>query len=186
MLRRNTTDDARRRHGGTPAGEDFLDFNPPPPTNLATNWFHISALGTGADAIGNYIQLLVSQVIPLNGIVSDLNLDTFADASDLHLFVAGWRTDTSSMSSVDRYVHGDINLSGLTDLSDAFLIRKALIANGFANGLSLPQSVVPEPAPPALLGFAALAVCCQARRRYADCPSRKSRMQNTWIEVEWL
>jgi hypothetical protein len=131
--------------GATPSGEDFLAFNPPPPTNVSATWFNIKALATGSDAIGSYIELLITRINPLNGIVGDLNQDTFVNGIDTNLFIAGWLTDTSSMSSVDKYLHGDINLNGLTDLSDAFLFHRSLLANGSGAGLNFGLLGVPEP-----------------------------------------
>jgi hypothetical protein len=151
--------------GATPSGEDFLSFNPPPPTIVAGSWYHFSALGTGIDSIGSYIQLLITQINPLNGIVGDLNQDTFVNAADITLFVAGWAVDTSSMNSVSKYHHGDINLNGVTDLSDAFLMHGALKSNGISIALGQLITGVPEPGTLVLVGLAAIATLAGARRR---------------------
>jgi hypothetical protein len=149
--------------GGTPTGEDFITFNPPPPVVVAGKWFHFTALSTGADAIGGFLNLLVTEINPLNGIVGDLNQDTLVNGIDTNLFIAGWLADTSSMSSLDKYFRGDINLSGLTDLSDAVLMNRALKANGVGSGLPFGLLGVPEPSTMTLLAIAAVALC--GRRR---------------------
>lgn len=149
--------------GATPSGIDFLALNPPPPTTVAASWFHFTALGTGVDAIGSYIQLQINKVDPLNGVVGDLNQDGSVTAADLSLFVAGWSTDTSSLNSVNKYHFGDINLNGTTDLSDAFLMHRALIANGVNGGLSQFLATVPEPGTAMLVGFVALVLTVGAR-----------------------
>jgi hypothetical protein len=153
--------------GSTPSGDDFISFNPPPPTIVAANWFHFTALGTGADANGSYLELMVTLINPLNGIVGDLNQDTFINATDINLFIAGWLSDTSLMSSLDKYAHGDINLNGITDLSDFHLMHRALIANGFSGGMPFPIAVVPEPATITLAGLACLGVFSRSRVRIA-------------------
>jgi hypothetical protein len=140
--------------GSTPTGEDFITFNPPPPVNVAGKWFHFSTLSTGVDSIGSFLNLLVTEINPLNGIVGDLNQDTFVNTLDINLFIAGWLADTSSMSSIDKYLRGDINLNGLTDLSDAVLMNRALKANGVGSGLPFGLLGAPEPSAITLLAIA--------------------------------
>jgi hypothetical protein len=124
---------------------DFLNFNPPPPTLLASSWFHITSLGTGRDSIGSYIDLAISTVSALNGLAGDLNQDNILDEIDLELLIAGWMTDTSQFSSLDKYLKGDMNFDGLTDLKDIGLFRNAWLAAG--NGeLHWGGIAVPEPA----------------------------------------
>ncbi len=123
---------------------DFLAFNPPDPTLLAGSWWNISAVDTGVDSIGSWIELAFEAVSPLNGIDGDLNQDTLVNETDLNLFIAGWRTDTTNMSSVDKYLHGDMNFNGITDLEDAYLMREALIAAGASVG-TFDALQIPEP-----------------------------------------
>lgn len=150
-----------------PADPDFLSLNPPPPshpTMLRHEWFHLHVLGTGSDSIGSYIELDVSLVTPLTGIAGDLNQDYRVTQTDYLLFRANWRTDTSAMSSLDRYRHGDLNLDGVTDLRDAALMRNALRAHGIQGNLLGPVEV-PEPATLPLAVLATLLVVCSATRR---------------------
>jgi hypothetical protein len=151
--------------GSTPSGEDFINFNPPPPTVVAASWFHFSVLNTGVDAIGSYIQLQITKVDPLNGIMGDLNQDGSVTAADLNLFIAGWSKDTSSMNSINKYHFGDIDLDGLTDLSDAFLMHRALITNGVNGGLSQFLASIPEPGTATMAVFLAITAGLRTRRR---------------------
>jgi hypothetical protein len=149
---------------------DFMDFNPPAPTILAGAWWNITAVATGVDGIGSWIDLQFEQVSALNDVAGDLNQDGDIDELDLNLFIAGWRTDTLAMSSVDKYRHGDINFDGITNLEDAFLFRQALITAGASMGdfASYFPQAVPEPSSVcllALVGIAAGARMVRSRRQ---------------------
>jgi hypothetical protein len=149
---------------------DFMDFTPPAPSILASSWWNITAVATGVDAIGSWIDLQFERVSALNDIAGDLNQDGDVDELDLNLFIAGWRTDTLNMSSVDKYRHGDMNFDGITDLNDAYLLRQALLTSGasMANFASYFGQPVPEPSSMglmALVGIGAISTIVRGRGR---------------------
>ena len=153
--------------GSTLPDTDFLDFNPPPPSVQAINWFHFFVDGTGSDSIGHYIDITVSNASSLNGIAGDINQDGFLTQDDIDAFVTNWRMNTSALSGVDRYKHGDLNADGITDLSDAQLLSLAL--GGSGSGLSFSPAAllgnVPEPGTLLLLSLASVLGCPLVRRR---------------------
>ncbi|MCO6042515.1 hypothetical protein NG895_01210 [Aeoliella sp. ICT_H6.2] len=129
---------------------DFLDYNPPAPTILAGSWWNITAIANGVDAIGSWIDLEFELISPLNGLAGDLNQDRIVNQDDIDLFLAGWMTDTLNMSSIDKYYHGDLDFSGLTDLTDLNLMHQAVsTAMGTSSGLQVPEA-----------SSAAIAVAC--------------------------
>ncbi|MEX0642576.1 MAG: hypothetical protein WD468_07735, partial [Pirellulales bacterium] len=83
----------------TPSGIDFLSFNPPPPTISAASWLHFLVGPTGSDPIGSYITVTISLANALSGIAGDLNRDGVLNSTDLNLFVTGWLSNTSTLSS---------------------------------------------------------------------------------------
>lgn len=142
---------------GTPDTDFLLDFTPSAPsepTSLRPEWFHFNVLGSGSDATGSFMEVAITVINPLNGLDGDLDQNGFVTQTDFDLFIAGWLTDTGTLSSVEKYLYGDMNLDGITDLNDAWLFREAWAANGngSADFSNLP---IPEPSAIAIL-FAAM------------------------------
>ncbi len=98
----------------------------------------------------------------------DVNLDGTVSTDDIAAFVAGWKTVLPTDDLVTAWRKGDLDLDGMSDLSDAFLLRNALAQAGLQ--FSFGQlTAVPEPASLALfsLGFAAGAIRCRRGLRRA-------------------
>ncbi|MEO1496221.1 MAG: alkaline phosphatase family protein [Planctomycetota bacterium] len=102
-------------------------------------------------------------VTPPTGVVGDFNNDgAFAGngagpaaTDDVTTFLANW-LKTGDGGVLDRYARGDINLDGVTNLSDWALINDLNPAMGAAIGRAL--AGVPEPACLGLVALAALTV----------------------------
>lgn len=115
------------------------------------------------------IALLDMEQLP-NGIAGDVNQDgtllgdgTGApEIDDISAFLVGWRADTSLLSSVNKTLHGDLDLSGRTDLADAFLMHQALAAQGQEFPFDL---LVPEPAAVSLAAWLFGLVFASRRKR---------------------
>ncbi|MDA8745926.1 PEP-CTERM sorting domain-containing protein [Rubripirellula amarantea] len=94
-----------------------------------------------------YFSILGTMFTPL---AADFNGSGGLDAGDIDYFVAGWRT--SGWQTIEEQVaHGDLNLDGITDLADAFLLRQAFLQAGQVAILSGLFVNVPEPTSVALL-----------------------------------
>jgi hypothetical protein len=91
-------------------------------------------------------------VYPPNGVFADLNQDGVlagngtgpAATDDVTTFVSGWLSSGGG-SIVQRYGRGDINLDGITDLSDWAILNRESSALGTAVMRRLAE--VPEPTP---------------------------------------
>lgn len=128
----------------TGEGDDFLSHNPPPPTNrweLATEWYEFSVLGTATDSLGSYIEIDVD-LIELS-MAGDLNLDGAINPGDLAYFRDHWLSDTSALNSVEQFVRGDLDLNGIVDLNDAWLLADIFADAGQV--FLMPGVGVPEP-----------------------------------------
>jgi hypothetical protein len=71
-------------------------------------------------------------------------------SDDVSAFVAGWLA-TGYSGAFPQYTHGDLNLDGITDIADAYLLHNALIS---AQGTGFPFErlfAAPEPTTLALL-----------------------------------
>ncbi|MGI9457180.1 MAG: PEP-CTERM sorting domain-containing protein, partial [Aeoliella sp.] len=103
----------------------------------------------------------------LTGVAGDVNQDGFLNLLDFDEFILGWRSNTEGLDAVERTRLGDLNLSGLTDLIDFFILREALNEPGGPR-LELPTDLlnVPEPASIllALLGVVSIAASARKRR----------------------
>ncbi|QDU90835.1 hypothetical protein Pla175_42480 [Pirellulimonas nuda] len=146
-------------------GVDFLSFSPPAPKdplNFNNQWWEFSALSTGSDAIGHYIDLAVSLFDPLaTTLLADLNQNGSLDQGDVSMFVGFWRFDTASMLESDRPQYGDFDASGLVDLSDWFFLRQSFLGAGLA---APSMAAIPEPAS-CTLAAGLIAFGFAARRR---------------------
>lgn len=92
----------------------------------------------------------------ITGVPGDVNQDGSVGAADINALVAGWskekRVDNVRVGDVLTIRDGDLNLDGITNLADVFLLHNALIAGtgtGFDFSL-LPGASVPEPSTLAL------------------------------------
>jgi hypothetical protein len=96
---------------------------------------------------------------PPNGIIADLNQDGVvsgngtgpAVSDDVTAFVAGWLTQGAGSIS-ERYLRGDLNFDGLTDIADWAILNRENAALGAATFARLAN--IPEPASFVLLLFA--------------------------------
>lgn len=107
----------------------------------------------------------------LTGVVGDVNQDGILDEADFDDFVSGWLSITEGLNAVDRTKLGDLNLSGETDLSDAFILRQEFLVSGieaFDFGLLLGEPV-PEPASASVLMIGLLCLIAQHSRVACIC-----------------
>jgi hypothetical protein len=91
----------------------------------------------------NAVALQVLSVSP-NGIAGDVNQDGLVDSLDVNAFITGWST-TGWSGDFAKYTHGDLNLDGTTNLSDAFLLHQSLQTATAQAALVEWLSQVPEP-----------------------------------------
>lgn len=84
---------------------------------------------------------------PWNGIHGDVDQNGMLDANDLDVFVGVWKplSDLTELGGKDRYMHGDLDLNGINDLADVFLMRQALLSQGMSAASLGRLVVVPEP-----------------------------------------
>jgi hypothetical protein len=156
-----TRDIVRQRQAALAASDDRIDYF----ENLdlqdrlydGLHFDKSAKLTVGA----RYAVAVLNRVEPPNGIAGDVNQDGIlsgdgtgpAETDDISAFIQGWRADTSRLTNLNRVLHGDLNLSGLTDLADAFLLHQALSDQGSA----FPFQRLPEPSTASLaLIFAVL------------------------------
>jgi glucose/arabinose dehydrogenase len=101
----------------------------------------------------------------LTGVAGDIDQNGILDpVADVAAFVAGWRT-TGHVGDIQRYMHGDINLDGFTNLSDVFLMHEALAGAGGGFPFSALDVKAPEPSS-ASLALSVLATLPAFRRRF--------------------
>jgi glucose/arabinose dehydrogenase len=100
----------------------------------------------------------------LTGIAGDVDQNgVFDPVVDVAAFVAGWNT-TGHVGTVARYMHGDLNNDGFTNLTDVFLMHQALQTVGQGFPFAALGLVAPEPASSGMV-LAALVAATAARRR---------------------
>jgi hypothetical protein len=93
-----------------------------------------------------------------------VNQDGVVDSFDVTTFIAGWLTSGWS-SDFAKYTHGDLNLDGVTNLSDAFVLHRAL-QNTAAGGFPFEQlSEVPEPGGAMFLAAVLMIICTRGVSR---------------------
>ncbi len=100
----------------------------------------------------------------LPSILGDVNIDGDVDEDDVTDFVAGWLTEFP-VAGVESWMHGDLDLDGITDLPDAFLLHEALAAQGSAFDFGLLPASVPEPNTASLIAAAASVLVLVGYRR---------------------
>lgn len=106
----------------------------------------------------------VFMTAPHNGILGDLNFDTFVNAADWTLFKTGQGSDFTGLSLVEAYQKGDMNGDYLHDLADFWLFRTAYDEH---NGSGSFARLVGVPEPSGLLLSSIGAYCASIgwRRR---------------------
>jgi alpha-glucosidase len=100
----------------------------------------------------------------LNGVFGDLTQDGIINGDDVSAFIAGWKT-TGWATPLERYMHGDLNNDGATNLTDVGLFRQALAQAGAAHLFT----GVPEPVSAELLWVAACGLARLPVRRALPC-----------------
>lgn len=83
-------------------------------------------------------------ITSLNGVVGDLNQSGALDLVDYELFLASWRSDTSGLTASERYLLGDLDLNGVSEIRDAFLMDRAMSEQGLVFSFEALMAV-PEP-----------------------------------------
>lgn len=96
-------------------------------------------------------------ITSLNGVEGDLDQSGSLDLVDYELFLANWRSDTFGMTAIERYKHGDLDLNGVTEIRDAFLMDRAMSAQGLTFSFE-DLKAVPEPSSSILVFFVLVSV----------------------------
>jgi hypothetical protein len=129
---------------------------------------------TGSQNAAQMYELQVSYV-PSLFLPGDVNLDGFLDfgsgnpeTDDLLAFIRGWKTVVSTDDDITAWRKGDLNLDGVSDLKDAFLLRKVLTVHQMDHLVALLQgsepTQIPEPQV-SLVGLLVAPACYRAVRR---------------------
>jgi len=144
--------------------EDFLSFNPSPPTDstvLRPETFEISVLNTGTDSIGSYIDVYIG-LGNVPDVLGDLDADGDIDLNDWLVFKTNFALDTSGQDPSMQQDLGDLDTDGTIGLLDLVAFRDQYdLFNGtgaFAN-----LGAVPEPGSVAMLGLAAVGILRRRR-----------------------
>lgn len=102
-------------------------------------------------------------------VMGDVNLDGAVTADDVTAFVQGWNLPLIGGQSVEWWKRSDLDLNGVRDYHDFFLMRNALMSTGLGASVAslsslLGPGVVPEPATIALMVTAAAGFAATIRR----------------------
>lgn len=115
-----------------------------------------------------------------SAVLGDVNQDRVLTAADLQAFVAGWQTNASAFSALERMKAGDLNFDGMTDIADFAVLRDAMNNAGIAIPPAALQSIAILPEPDALwlgiMGGALAAALCR--------PSLDSRCRCYWPIID--
>lgn len=85
-------------------------------------------------------------------VLGDVNQDGVFTMDDLNDFIANWRSNTQFYDAYGRARLGDLNYDGVTDLRDAFQVRRALMQNSMpTSALASIFGVVTVPEPSTVL-----------------------------------
>jgi serralysin len=109
--------------------------------------------------------------VNLDGVLATGSGDPSTD--DVAAFVAGWKTVLPTDDDLTAWKKGDLNLDRISDLHDAFLLRRALVSASLNASFELVRSV-PEPSAVWLAMTLGAALTISARRQ-AITISRHSR-----------
>jgi hypothetical protein len=114
---------------------------------------------------------------PGYSIMGDVNLDGVvsgdgtgpAATDDVTAFIQGWNSH-QAIGNVESWKKGDLNLDGVTDVNDFFLMRSALATSGLNVGAStlsalFSHGAVPEPSTMALAAGAITLILCRRKSR---------------------
>lgn len=110
--------------------------------------------------------------VNLDGVLATGSGDPTTD--DVTAFVAGWKTVLPTDDDLTAWKKGDLNLDRVSDLRDAFLLRRALVNASLSSSFELGRSV-PEPSGAWLALPLGVGLLLAARRQAMTTSSRHSR-----------
>lgn len=96
--------------------------------------------GTAADKATrlDFIEIVPTEAaVPPPFILGDVNLDGVVNMEDVSDFIAGWRTNTSTLSDEDKIRAGDLNRDGITDFGDWWILHEVLAQDPVLASLDL-------------------------------------------------
>ncbi|MDA8746522.1 BNR-4 repeat-containing protein, partial [Rubripirellula amarantea] len=92
----------------------------------------------------------------LNGVAGDINQDGMVDDADWRDLRDQFRSDTSSLTSYNQYLHGDMNHDGTNDWADFDLFKAAYNDTHGTGAFEAMVTAVPEPTAGTLVGLGIL------------------------------
>ena len=123
--------------------------------------------GTFSLAVDN--QYVASPISGIKGIAGDVTNDGVLNQADKDAFIAGWMdrrlVNGIQIGDMASRAQGDLNLDGITNISDLLLLQNALPGAGLGAITAAELSGVPEPATAVLLLMTALALPRRFQRR---------------------